>query len=153
MGIVQAHAPEGTMILLQITMVSPGIHLVKNHGSQSRTSESQLKRTNLKLKMLGPLCNQTVKLKTHSKTLYHSIPKLKYSPSILKHNNCLKKYASLNNSHNNCLRNYMNRIFLQIHKFRSINQSLCPIGCIPWIILRLWGFLCVNYCHLRRTQR
>ena len=36
--------------------------------------------------MLGPLCNQTVNLKTDSKTLYDSIVKLKYSPSILKHN-------------------------------------------------------------------
>ena len=40
----------------------------------------------LKLKMLGPLCNQTVNLKTDSKTLYYSLLKLKYSPSILKHN-------------------------------------------------------------------
>jgi len=38
------------------------------------------------LKMLGPLCNQTVNLKTDSKTLYYSILKLKYSPSILKRN-------------------------------------------------------------------
>ena len=81
-GIVQTHAPEGAMILLQIAMVSPGTHLVKNHESLSTTSESQLKRTNLKLKMLGPLCNQTVNLKTDSKTLYYcSTLKLKYSPS------------------------------------------------------------------------
>ena len=38
------------MILLQIVIVSPGIHLVKNH-------ESQLKKQGA---MLGPLCNQTV---------------------------------------------------------------------------------------------
>ena len=120
-GIVQTHTPEGAMILLQIAMVSPGTHLVKNHESLSTTSESQLKRTNLKLKMLGPLCNQTVNLKTDSKTLYHSILKLYY--------------------------------ILQIHKFRSINGSLCPIGCMPSIILRLWGFLCVNYCQLCRMKR
>ena len=145
MAIIWTHAPEGAMILLQIAMVSPaGTHLVKNHESQSRTSESQLKRTNLKLKMLGPLCNQTVNLKTDSKTLYHSILKLQYSPSILRHNNGLKKYASLNNMHNNCHRNYMNGIFYKYT--RSINGSLCPIGWMPWIILRLWGFLCVNYC-------
>ena len=74
--------------LLQIVMVSPGTHVVKNHGSQSRTTKSQLKKTSLKLKMLGPLCtcNQTVNLKTDSKTLYHSILKSKYSPSILKYN-------------------------------------------------------------------
>ena len=32
------------MILLQIVMVSPGTHLVKNHEFQSRTNESQLKK-------------------------------------------------------------------------------------------------------------
>ena len=31
------------MILLQIVMKSPGTHLVKNHESQSKTNESQLK--------------------------------------------------------------------------------------------------------------
>ena len=75
------------VILLQIIMVSPGTHFVRNCESHCRTSESQLKKTtNPKLKMLWPLCNQTVKLKTDSKTLYYSILKLKYSPSILKHN-------------------------------------------------------------------
>ena len=64
-------------------MVSPNTHLVKNHESQSRTSEAKLKKkTSPKLKILGPLCNQTVNLKTDSKTLYYSILKLKYSPSI-----------------------------------------------------------------------
>ena len=38
------------------------------------------------LKMVLPLCNQTVNLKTDSKTLYYSTLKLKYSLSILKHN-------------------------------------------------------------------
>ena len=33
------------VILLQIVMVSPGTHFVKNHESQSRTDESQLKNT------------------------------------------------------------------------------------------------------------
>ena len=50
-------------------MVSPNTHLVKNHESQSRTSEAKLKKTSPKLKMLGPLCNQTVNLKTDSKKL------------------------------------------------------------------------------------
>ena len=36
--------------------------------------------------MIGLLCNQTVSLKTDSKTLNYSVQKLKYSPSILKHN-------------------------------------------------------------------
>ena len=42
------------MILLQIVMVSPGTHLVKNHEFQSRTNESQLKKTSPKLKTLMP---------------------------------------------------------------------------------------------------
>ena len=33
-----------TAILLQIVMVSPGTHLVKDHEFQSRTNESQLKK-------------------------------------------------------------------------------------------------------------
>ena len=32
------------VILLQIVMVSPGTHLVKNHESQSRTNEPQFKK-------------------------------------------------------------------------------------------------------------
>ena len=67
-------------------MVSPGSHLVKNHESLSIANESQLKKKIQKLKMLGPLCNRTVNLKTDSKTLYYSILKLKYSPTVLKHN-------------------------------------------------------------------
>ena len=52
--------------------------------SQSRTSESQSKKKKRpKLKTLGPLCNQTVSLKTDSKILCYSILKYKYSPSIL----------------------------------------------------------------------
>ena len=77
------------VILLQIAMVSPGTHLVKTHESQSITNESQFKKSkSSKLKMLGPLCNQTVNLNTDFKTLYYSILKLKYSLSILKHNKC-----------------------------------------------------------------
>ena len=72
-------------------MVSPETHLEKNHEFQSITTESQKKdktttttTTSQKLKMLGPLSNQTVNLKTDTKTLHYSILKLKYSPSILK---------------------------------------------------------------------
>ena len=59
------HSPT-SLILLQIVMVCPRTHFVKNHRSQSRTSESQLKKktADRKLKMLGPLCDQTVNLKT-----------------------------------------------------------------------------------------
>ena len=66
------------MILLQIVMVSPGTHLVKNDESQSRTKESQLKKNEVEilLKMLGPLCNQIAYLKTDSTTPYYNILKL-----------------------------------------------------------------------------
>ena len=78
------------MILLQdlVVMVCPGTRLVKNHESQSRTNETQLKRSSPKLKVLWPFCNQTVNQKTDSKTLYYSTMKLTYiySPSTLKHN-------------------------------------------------------------------
>ena len=119
--------------------------------SQSRTSESRLKKSSPKLKMLRHLCSQTVDLNTDSKTLYYSTLKLKYRPSIRKHNKCWKKGASLNNSHNNCHRNYMNGIFLQIHMFRSIDWPLHPTGCMPWIILLLWEFLCVRDAGRRGT--
>ena len=61
-----------TVILLQIVMVNPGTHPVKKHESQSRANESQVKKKiySPKLKMLRPLCNQTVNLKRDSKTLY-----------------------------------------------------------------------------------
>ena len=74
------------MILLQIVMVNPATHLVKNHESLSITNESQLRKTRSQLKMLGPLCNQIVNLETDAKTLYYSLLKLKYSLFIyLKH--------------------------------------------------------------------
>ena len=57
------------MILLQMVMVSPGTHLVKNHESLFITNESQFKK-------------QTVNLETDAKTLHYSLLKLKYSPFI-----------------------------------------------------------------------
>ena len=74
--------------LLQILIVRPGNLLVKNHESLSINNESQLKKTRRpKLKMLGPLCNQTDNLETDAKTLHYSLLELKYSPSstYLKH--------------------------------------------------------------------
>ena len=38
----------------------------------------------------------------------------------------------------------MNGIFLQIHMFRSRYRSYNPIGRMQWIILLLWGFLCIR---------
>ena len=67
------------MILLQIVMVSPKTHLVKIHESQVQNQWVLVKKKmSLKLKMLGPLCDHTVNLKTDSKTVYYSLLKLKY---------------------------------------------------------------------------
>ena len=74
--------------LLQILILRPGNLLVKNHESLSISNESQLKKTgSRKLKMLGPLCNQTDNVETVAKTLHYSLFELKYSPSstYLKH--------------------------------------------------------------------
>ena len=62
------------------------------------------------------------------------------------------KYASLNNSHNNCHRNYTNRIFVKKGKFKSIDWSLHPTGRMAWIILHLWGFLCVREAGRRGNR-
>ena len=48
------------MILLQIVMVSPGTHFVKNHEFQSRTNETQLKKKDSEIEDAWAFCNQTV---------------------------------------------------------------------------------------------
>ena len=64
--------------------MSPGTHLVKNRESQFNN-----KKKSPKLILLGPLCNETVNLKTDSKLcikyMYTEIEIIN-SPSILKHN-------------------------------------------------------------------
>ena len=68
--------------LLQILIVRPGNLLVKNYESRSVSNESQLNKTRRpKLKMLGPLCNQTGNLETDANTLYYSLLEIKYSRS------------------------------------------------------------------------
>ena len=59
-----------SVLLLQIVMVSPGTHLVKNHESWPITNQSQIEKK--KGVILRPLCNQTVNLETDAKTLYYS---------------------------------------------------------------------------------
>ena len=119
-------------------MVSPGTHLVKIHEPQFTTIESQFKN-----KSPGSLYNHTVNLKTDSKTLYYSLLNYEYTPSIVKHNKEKKKFVSLNNNHKNNHRNHTNRTFFK-NILRSIDLSLRLTGCIPQIILCLWGFLCIK---------
>ena len=123
------------MILFQIVIVSSGTHLVKNHESQSRTNESAFKKkkTSPKLKMLGPLRNQTVNLKTDSKTLYYSILKFIYSPSILKHNKgwlfriSQKPHPIIVYNYH---RNYMNGTFRTTNTQSCSDQSIDL--CVLW---------------------
>ena len=83
---------------------------------------------------------------TDAKPLYYSLLKFKYSPSIyLKHKKDSNKYASLNNSH----RNPTNRILYQKIIFKSTDRSLHPTGHISWIILGLWGFVCIRDAERR----
>ena len=118
---------EGALIMLQIVMVSPGTHLVKNHESLSITNESWIE-------------NAWAFMETDAKTPYCSLLELKYSPSIyLKQ----KKKIEINMHLYTTATNHMNRIFDQ-KIFKSIDRSLGPTGRMPWIILRLWGFLCVR---------
>ena len=63
----------------KIVMVHPGTHLVKNHESQSRTNESQLKKKRVpNWKCLGLyVTKQLIWRQLDSKTLYYS--KLKFN--------------------------------------------------------------------------
>ena len=65
-----------SVILLEIVMVSPGTHLVKNHESYRPEPVSS------KLKTLGTVTRPSLNLKTDPKTLYHSLLKLKCSLSV-----------------------------------------------------------------------
>ena len=119
-----------SVLLLQIVMVSPGTHLVKNHESWPITNQSQIEKK--KGVILRPLCNQTVNLETDAKTLY-----------------TVNWYAPLNNS----LRNDTTGCSTK----RSSNHSiiLCILqkeACLmtSWIILCLWEFF-LHQGH--RTQR
>ena len=58
------------VIFLQIVIVSPGTHLVKNHESQTRTIQSQFKKQRVfKIENAWAfVCNQTVNLETDFKT-------------------------------------------------------------------------------------
>ena len=42
--IAGGHAHDRPVILLQIVMLSPGVHLVKNHESQCRPNKSKFKK-------------------------------------------------------------------------------------------------------------
>ena len=62
-----------SVVLLEIVMVSPGTHLVKNHESYRPEPMSSKQKT------LGTVTRQSLNLKTDPKTLYHSLLKLKCS--------------------------------------------------------------------------
>ena len=139
--ISQIHTFVDTVILLQIVMVCPWIHLVKNH-------ESQLKKKGPKWKMLGSLCNETVNLKTDSQTLYYSILKLKYSSSIKAKRNMHHQTTSIRTATEITWTGYC---YKNTCSDWLIDRCLGPTRCMLWIILRLLGFSCVREAG-RRTH-
>ena len=87
------------VILLQIVMVSPRTHLVNKSWVPLQNHWLPFQKiTSPTLKMLGPLCDQIVKIY-----------------SFVNHTENQKKYAWLNNRHKNSHRNHTNRICLQKH--------------------------------------
>ena len=126
-------------------MVSPGTHLMKNHETMSITNESLLKTTRgHKLKVLEPLCNQTVDLETDDKTLCCSLLKTNtvdrpYIDSCLNLSTqkpCsvpkakvadMERFNCMHTTSNNSHKNHTNRTFYQ-KIFQSINGSLRPTG-------------------------
>ena len=76
MGNLLEEILASSVILLQIhvVMVHPGTHLTCEKSwvpVQNQWVPVKKKKTSPKLKILWPLCKQTVNLKTHSKTLYY----------------------------------------------------------------------------------
>ena len=128
-----------SVLLLQIVMVNPGTHLVKNHESRPITNQSQIKEK--KGVILRPLCNQTVNLETDAKTLYYSslIYIYIYSPSkYLKHKKLICNFKQRpEKSHN--------RMFYQ-KIFKSFSHSLHPTkGGIPHDVMNYFVSLRIFY--------
>ena len=109
------------MNLLQIGIVSPGTHLVKNHESQSMpasTNKSHFKKqwvVHWKICFCLYVKIQTVNLKTLSpkrETVLHVQYTEIYLESLyFNAQQRLLKWSLVNNSHNIYHRNHMNRIF------------------------------------------
>ena len=137
------------MILLQIVMVSLGTHLVKSHESQCRTNESQLKKRVLNLTCLGLYVTRQLMWRQTSKlfsTVYwnYNIVLLFEAQKRLKEVCVVKQRLQQQpqKSHEQDI----------LQKYRSIDQSLRSTGRMPWIILRLWGFLCVRDADAEVTK-
>ena len=66
------------------------VEAIQEHPDDSNKVRTQISDAVILLQIMT-LCDKTVNLKTHSKTLYYSTLKLKYSPFILKHNKGIVK--------------------------------------------------------------
>ena len=137
------------MILLQIVMVSLGTHLVKSHESQCRTNESQLKKRVLNWTCLGLYVTRQLMWRQTSKlfsTVYwnYNIVLLFEAQKRLKEVCVVKQRLQQQpqKSHEQDI----------LQKYRSIDQSLRSTARMPWIILRLWGFLCVRDADAEVTK-
>ena len=128
----------------------PGTYLVKNHESQSRTIKSQFKKQwLLNWKCLGIILPGSYWIWRQTPKLFITVYWIEIVLLFKQHKwGDKNKYVSLNNSHVNSNRNLTRRIFYK-DNFRSIDSSLHPMGRIHWIILRLWGFLCIRNAGCR----
>ena len=116
-------------------MVSPGTHLVKNHESQSRTNEPQFK------KKWVPGSFVTIQL------IWRQTPKLQITviySFYCKAQQRLKEMSRLTTATRTAQAQKSHKQTRKTSLDWSIDLSLRPIGCIPQIILCLWGFLCVR---------
>ena len=122
------------VILLQIVMVSLGTHLVKNHESQFKNQRV------LNWKYLGLYVTRHLSWKQTPKLFSTVCWNLNKIVLLFKAQKRLKQVCFVERqpqwqpqkSHDGIL--YKNI-------FRSIDRFT---GCMPWIIFRLWGFLCVR---------
>ena len=85
--------------------------------------------------MLGPLCDQTVNLKTNVSWNYN-IVLLVYSTTKARRNTHRWTTAIMTATE-------ITRTGY-FYKTTLIDRSLRPTGRMPWTVLRLWGFLCVR---------
>ena len=129
-----------SVILSQIVMVGPGTHLEKYHESLSRTNESQFKNneflglyvtTQLIWRQTPKLCI-TVCWNKNISFYYQAQQKLKQQPQ--------ETTTATRTATEITQTGYSRKTFYK-NFFRSINQSLRPMGCIPQIILHLWEYL------------
>ena len=135
-----------TVFLLQIAMMSSGTHIscekswvpVQNQWVPANRKWVQNGQC------LGLYVTRYINLKTHSKTLYFSILKLKYSSSFLKPKSTKAK--------RNMCRQTTTITATEITSTGYFYKYTRSDRSIHELFLRLWGFLCVRNVGLRGNK-